>query len=87
MGLAGIACHDSLAVAYVVDPSLFTLREGPIRVVTEGIALGQTIQKHQNRKFRVDHWHEHPPQAMCTMVDSQRFLDLYYNTISAGAGR
>ena len=87
VGLDGIACHDLLAVAYVLDPTLFTLREGPIRVVTEGIALGQTIQKHQNRKFRVDHWHEHPPQAMCTMVDSQRFLDLYYNTISAGAGR
>jgi purine nucleosidase len=87
VGLDGIACHDSLAVAYVIDPTLFTVRTGPIRVVTEGIALGQTIQKHQSRKFRVDDWHGHPPQAMCTMVDSQRFLDLYFKTISAGTGR
>ncbi|HEY1720111.1 MAG TPA: nucleoside hydrolase [Magnetospirillaceae bacterium] len=77
VGLAGIACHDSLAVAYVVDPSLFTTREGPIRVVTEGLALGQTIQKYQNRKFRIDEWDNHPSQKMCVTVDSKRFLDHY----------
>lgn len=87
VGLEGIACHDSLAVAYVIDPTLFTLREGPIRVVTEGIALGQTIQKHQSRKFRVDAWHGHPSQAICTMVDSPRFLDLYFETVCAAARR
>jgi inosine-uridine nucleoside N-ribohydrolase len=77
VGFDGIACHDSLAVAYVVDPSLFTTREGPIRVVTDGLALGQTIQKHQNRRFRVDEWDRHPPQRMCMTVDSKRFLDRY----------
>jgi inosine-uridine nucleoside N-ribohydrolase len=85
VGLAGIACHDSLAVAYVVDPSLFTTRPGPVRVVTEGIAQGQTIQKHLPRKYRVDHWEPHPAQTVCVGVDSQRFLEAYRRALSKRA--
>ncbi len=87
VGLDGIACHDSLAVAAVVDPSLFETRTGPVRVVTEGIALGQTIQKHQRRAYRIDHWDPHPHQTVCVGVDSQRFLDAYRAAIIAGARR
>jgi purine nucleosidase len=82
VGLAGIACHDSLAVAYVVDPSLFTTRTGPVRVVTEGIADGQTIQKHVARRHRVDAWEPYPPQTVCIGVDSQRFLEAYRAALS-----
>jgi inosine-uridine nucleoside N-ribohydrolase len=35
--------HDSSAVAYLLDPSLFTTRTSPVRVVCDGIAVGQTI--------------------------------------------
>lgn len=85
VGMNGIACHDSLAAAYVVDPSLFTTREGPIRVVTEGLAIGQTIQKHQNRKYRIDAWDAHPAQKMCMTVDSKRFLDRYMDIFTGKA--
>ena len=84
VGLDGIACHDSLAVAAVIDPSLFETRTGPVRVVTDGIALGQTIQKHRKRSYRIDHWDAHPPQTVCVGVDSTRFLEAYRRAMIGG---
>jgi len=76
-GLEGIACHDSLAVAYVVSPELFTMRRGPVRVVTDGVAMGQTIQHHQRRQFPGSPWEGKPAQKVAVAVNSERFLDLY----------
>ena len=36
IGMAGCHVHDPSAIAYVIDPALFTLRKGPVRVITEG---------------------------------------------------
>ena len=83
--LDGIACHDSLAVAAVIDPSLFALRRGPIRVATEGIAIGQTIQRHQKRKFPPGAWDGHPDQSVAVAVDAKRFLALFIDTFRAAA--
>lgn len=85
VGLDGIACHDSLAVAYVVDPSLFQVRRGPIRVVTDGIAIGQTIQNTQRRKAVPGAWDGHPAQSVCTEVDAKRFLASYLDAFRAAA--
>ena len=84
-GIDGIFVHDSSAVAYLIDPSLFTTRSGPIKVVTEGIAIGQTIQKSALRSFPPSAWDGLPDQKICTAVDGQRFLDLYFDTIVKGA--
>jgi purine nucleosidase len=73
--------HDSSAVAYLLDPSLFTVRRGPIRVVCEGIAVGQTIQKPDRKKATPPAWRDRPSQTICVGVDSQRLLDLYYRTV------
>jgi len=40
----GIFSHDASAVACALDTSAFELRHGPVHVVTEGEALGQTLQ-------------------------------------------
>ncbi|MGS0755102.1 hypothetical protein ACVBEH_10555, partial [Roseateles sp. GG27B] len=65
----------------------FTLRSGPVRVVTEGIAVGQTIQ--DCRKRAVDSeaasdspdaqtpWSRCPPQRVCVAVRAERVLDLF----------
>ncbi len=45
IGLDGCHVHDPSAIAYVIDPTLFTLREGPVRVINEGPAIGHTLQK------------------------------------------
>ena len=80
-GLEGIACHDSLAVAYVVSPELFTMRRGPVRVATESVAMGQTIQHWQRRQFPGSPWENQPAQKVAVAVNSERFLDLYLNTL------
>jgi inosine-uridine nucleoside N-ribohydrolase len=84
-GLAGIACHDSLAVAYVIEPGWFTTRRGPVRVATEGVAIGQTIQHHQKREFPGSPWEGHPAQTVAIAVDSRRFLDHYLDTFRRAA--
>jgi inosine-uridine nucleoside N-ribohydrolase len=82
--MEGIFTHDPLAVAYLLEPSLFTTRRGPIRVVCEGIAVGQTIQKPDRKKRTPAAWQDRPSQTICIGVDSARVLDLYYRTV-AGA--
>jgi len=85
MGHEGIACHDSLAAAYVIDPSLFQTRRGPVRVATEGIAIGQTIQHHQRRKFPDSPWDNQVAQNVAVGIDSAQFLDLYLDTFRRAA--
>jgi purine nucleosidase len=80
-GMDAIFVHDSSAVAFLLDPSLFTTRRGPIRVVCDGIAVGQTIQKPDRKKTTPPAWQDRPSQTICTGVDSQRLLDLYYKTV------
>jgi inosine-uridine nucleoside N-ribohydrolase len=85
-GIDGIYVHDSSAVAYLLDPSLFTTRGGPIRVVTEGIAVGQTIQMPDTRLFPPNPaWDGRPPHRICIACDAPRFLDLYFDVIQSGA--
>ncbi len=46
-GFEGCFGHDVLAFVYLTHPHLFTTETGPIRVVTEGIAQGQTVLQRQ----------------------------------------
>ena len=39
----GFFIHDPSALMYVVKPELFTTKRAAIRVVTDGLAVGQTI--------------------------------------------
>ena len=49
MGVTGgFYVHDPSAVAFLIDPGIFSTGTARVRVVTEGIALGQTI---------ADFWH------------------------------
>jgi purine nucleosidase len=80
-GVDGVFGHDSLAVAYVIAPELFTTRSGPIRVVTEGLAEGQTIQQPDIRKFPPSPWSGLPSHDVCVACDTPAILDLYMKTI------
>ncbi|MDB5397943.1 MAG: Nucleoside hydrolase [Rhodospirillales bacterium] len=82
-GMDGMFLHDSSAVAYLMDPSLFTTRRGPVRVVCDGIAVGQTIQKSDRKRITPAAWQNRPSQTICTDVDSQRLLDLHYEVVIA----
>lgn len=81
-GLNGIHTHDPSAIAYLIDPSLFTTGRGPIRVVTEGIASGQTLLDRHQRWRSPNDWSGKPAVNVCLGVDSKRLLALYHQRIT-----
>lgn len=81
--LKGIYVHDSSAVAYVLAPHLYTTRSGPVRVLTEGIAVGQTIQKPSTMPVPAPAWDERPACKVCFGVDVPGMLALYEATLCA----
>lgn len=82
-GVVGCCVHDAAAAAYVIDPSLFSVRRGSVRVVTEGIALGQTCQKAEGELFGPSAWDDLPIQAVTVAVDEAGLLKLYAETMRA----
>lgn len=68
----GIFSHDASAVACALDATPFTLRRGPVRVVTDGIAAGQTIQRPEGASCPSTAWDEVPAQSVCIGVDAPR---------------
>ena len=82
LGVGGCYVHDSSAVACVVAPHLFTTRSGPVRVVEQGIAIGQTIQHAAGRSYSHGQaWSGVPDQGVCTAVQAQPVLDLFMQTM------
>jgi inosine-uridine nucleoside N-ribohydrolase len=74
--------HDSSAVAYLLRPELFTTQQAVVRVVTDGIAIGQTIFCPPDAKYESRQWQEKPVVKICTDVDSDGLLALYSETLS-----
>lgn len=87
VGLEGCHVHDPSAIAYVIDPTLFTLREGPVRVVTDGPAEGLTIQKFDDRKHQHDDWTPNSAQRVGVKVRDEALLALYRETITEYGNR
>jgi inosine-uridine nucleoside N-ribohydrolase len=85
-GIVGCCVHDAAAVAFVIDPTLFEVRRGAVRVVTEGITLGQTCQSPEGELFGPSAWDGQPIQAATVAVDGQRLLKLYADTMKAVHG-
>ncbi len=86
-GLEGCCLHDVTAATCLVDPSMFRFETGPIRVVTSGIAVGQTIQRPLATRFPPGAWDHAPPQRSCADLDVARVLDTYLGTLEAAAQR
>jgi inosine-uridine nucleoside N-ribohydrolase len=84
-GITGCCVHDAAAVAFVIDPSLFTLKRGSVRVLTEGIALGQTCLKAEGELFGPSAWDDQPIQAVSVGVNEAGLLKLYAETMQAAA--
>lgn len=67
-GLAGCCLHDVAAVAYAIDPALFQTRLGPVRVVSRGPAIGQTLQRLGQETDPSNAWGLRPSQTVCIGV-------------------
>lgn len=81
-GLAGMHTHDPSAIAFVLDPTLFTTERGPVRVVTEGLASGQTLMDRYQNWHQLNPWTNQPAVNVCLGVDSERLLALYRERIT-----
>jgi inosine-uridine nucleoside N-ribohydrolase len=77
----GMVVHDSCACVYLVAPHLFTTRSGAIRVVADGIADGQTIQKPDGRSFPPGNWDDLPSQQACIGIDADGVMALLSDTL------
>jgi len=77
----GCYMHDTSAIAYTINPSLFDVITGTIRVATEGVAKGQTILKSNNYTYPENHWDTITASTVCMGVDEQGVLDLYEQTL------
>jgi inosine-uridine nucleoside N-ribohydrolase len=79
----GIFSHDPSAVACALDPTLFTYREGPVRVVTQGITAGQTLQAADLAAVPAGAWAGRRAQRVAIGVDAPRVLAEYRALFSA----
>lgn len=80
--LNGMHTHDPSAIAYVIDPSLFTTLSAPVRVITDGIAAGLTFPDRRRQWEFPNGWTDQPLTNICIDVDSPRLLDLYQTYIT-----
>jgi purine nucleosidase len=81
MGLSGVVGHDLLAVTYALHPEWFETRRGPVVVVRDGIAVGQTIQMPETRKGGHPAWAGRPSHGVCVRVDAAKVLAHYRETV------
>jgi len=77
--------HDSSAVACLLAPELYGRESGPVRVVREGIAMGQTILGLHPERYASDAWLCRPSCEVCVEVDAQRVKTLYLDTLRRAA--
>lgn len=66
----GIFAHDASAAACALDASRFQTQHGALRVVTDGLALGQTIQSRRGHRHAALDWNGLPEQQVCVAVDA-----------------
>lgn len=81
MGIWGFPVHDSSAVAFALHPEFYTIETGAVRVVSEGIAFGQTIIKPDSRSYPPGPWDNRPSQTIVTSVNAPAVLDFYRRTL------
>lgn len=79
-GLEGIFVHDSSAIAYLIDPSLFKVERWPMRVDTgQGLSRGKTLPALGERLLPP--WEGRPPVNVCVEVDAARLIELELSRI------
>ncbi|MBL0373149.1 nucleoside hydrolase [Rhizobium sp. KVB221] len=73
--------HDTCACVYVVARELFTTRSGSIRVMTDSVGEGKTLQKPDGMRFGPSVWDGLPSQLACVDVDAENVMKLVEETL------
>lgn len=71
--------HDAMALAYVIDPSLFDIKQGRFRVATDPLCFGQTTFAPLD-KMMAPLWESAPVMQAALAVDSERLKALFMDT-------
>lgn len=75
MKMNGICGHDPSTIAYLLKPDLFKTKKGSLRVMTEGLARGQTIMDQRQTWYGKNAWSDLPKVQVALDVDAQGVLD------------
>lgn len=75
----GLVDPGGAAFLYLIDPTIFKFTKGPVRVVSDGIARGQTIMPAYEFQFGDPLFKNRPFISVATEVDAQRYLKYYEN--------
>ncbi len=73
--LVGIFTHDPTAMAYLIDPTLFTTAQWPVRVETQGYGRGKTWPAVRTKRL-LPPWQGRPRLNICVDVDVERTIKL-----------
>lgn len=75
------AMHDASALVFLTNPELFEMHRGVARVVTSGIAMGQTISASSSEHYLLPHWQDLPNIDWAMQVKSDQVLNCFLDTI------
>ena len=78
-GIDGIFIHDSSAIAYLVDPTLFKIESWALRVETQGLSRGKTWPALNENDQRPNEWTGRPRVDVAVEVDSNRLVELEHS--------
>lgn len=73
----GFYVHDPSAVMYLINPAIFKMKRGPIRVVSDGIAIGQTIIATYPHHLKMKAWKNQIFASAAIEVDGAAFFETY----------
>ncbi len=73
----GFYVHDPSAVMYLINPGIFRMKRGPVRVVTTGIGIGQTIIATYAHHLELEAWNNQAFASAAIEVDETAFFEEY----------
>lgn len=73
----GFYVHDPSAVMYLINPGLFSMKKGPVRVVTSGIGIGQTIIATTAHHLELEAWKNQAFTSAAIDVNETAFFAEY----------
>lgn len=74
---SGFYVHDPAAVMYLINPRLFRMKRGPVRVATNGIGIGQTIIATRSHHLELEAWNNQASTSAAIEVDEIAFFQEY----------
>ncbi|MTD28160.1 nucleoside hydrolase [Erwinia sorbitola] len=80
-GIEGMSLHDTLTIAYLHNPAWFGVTEAPVRVVTEGVSLGQTLRQLGSVASLDNPFAGSRAQKLCLSVDVERVKEHFLATL------